>query len=181
MQIDDFGPGEVLRALVFAAERHRNQRRKDSERSPYINHPLDVVEILWRMGGVRDSATLVAAALHDTVEDTGTRPEEIEDLFGPEVRDLVLEVSDDKSLPKEERKRLQVEHAGHKSTQAKLIKLADKITNVRDMTRRPPVDWPEQRRREYFDWALAVVAGLRGACPPLEAEFDRILASRPAA
>lgn len=174
MQIEDTIPGEVFRALVFAAAKHRDQRRKDAERSPYINHPLEVVELLWRVGGVRDVVTLTAAALHDTVEDTGTRPEEIEALFGAAVRDLVLEVSDDKSLPKEVRKRLQVEHAAHKSTRAKMLKLADKITNVRDMLLKPPDDWPEQRRVEYVQWARDVVAGLRGANPALEAEFDRV-------
>jgi guanosine-3',5'-bis(diphosphate) 3'-pyrophosphohydrolase len=174
MQIDDSIPGEVFRALVFAASRHRNQRRKDAEHSPYINHPLDVVEILWRLGGVRDQVTLVAAALHDTVEDTATTPEEIEELFGRAVRDLVLEVTDDKSLPKDVRKRLQVEHAAHKSLRAKNLKLADKITNVRDIRARPPEDWPAERRVGYLQWAQAVVNGLRGANPALEAEFDRI-------
>ena len=175
MQIDDAIPGEVLHALVFAARRHRNQRRKDVEKSPYINHPLDVVEMLWRIGGVRDCVTLVAAALHDTVEDTGTLPEEIEAEFGPEVRAVVMEVTDDKSLPKEVRKQLQIEHAAHKSLRAKHVKLGDKITNVRDVIVSPPLDWPETRRTEYVLWAQAVVAGLRGANPALEAEFDRIV------
>jgi GTP diphosphokinase / guanosine-3',5'-bis(diphosphate) 3'-diphosphatase len=174
MQIDDSIPGMVLRGLVFAADRHRNQRRKDSEHSPYINHPLEVVEILWRIGEVRDAVTLTAAALHDTVEDTGTKPDEIEALFSADVRAVVLEVSDDKSLPKEVRKRLQVENAPHKSERAKLIKLADKITNVRDIITRPPQDWPEQRRLEYVAWARAVVAGMRDTNPALEAEFDRV-------
>jgi GTP diphosphokinase / guanosine-3',5'-bis(diphosphate) 3'-diphosphatase len=174
MEIDDSIPGEILKALVFAAERHRNQRRKDSDHSPYINHPLDVVDLLWRVGGVRDQVILVAAALHDTVEDTGTQPEEIETLFGHEVRDLVLEVSDDKSLPKDMRKRLQVEHAAQKSLRAKTLKLADKIANVRDIRTRPPADWPDDRRTGYVLWAREVVAGLRGANPSLEAEFDRI-------
>lgn len=181
MQIDDSVPGEVLRALLFAAEKHRNQTRKDIEKTPYINHPLAVVELLWRVGGVRDGATLAAAALHDTVEDTGTKPEEIEALFGPAVRALVLEVSDDKSLPKHVRKQLQVEHAAHKSHSAKLIKLGDKISNVRDVIISPPDDWPEERRRDYIAWASAVVAGLRGACPALEEEFDRVVAGRPQA
>jgi guanosine-3',5'-bis(diphosphate) 3'-pyrophosphohydrolase len=176
MQIDDSIPGEVFRALVFAANKHRNQRRKDSERSPYINHPLDVVEILWRVGGVRDEIILVAAALHDTVEDTGTKPDEIEGLFGRTVRELVLEVSDDKSLPKDVRKQLQVENAPHKSPQAKALKLADKITNVRDIRTRPPDDWTDERRADYIQWARDVVEGLRGTNPGLEAEFDQIAA-----
>jgi guanosine-3',5'-bis(diphosphate) 3'-pyrophosphohydrolase len=176
MQIDDSIPGEVFRALVFAASRHRNQRRKDSDHSPYINHPLDVVDLLWRLGGVRDPVTLVAAALHDTVEDTATTPDEIEILFGRDVRDLVLEVTDDKLLPKEVRKRLQVEHAAQKSLRAKTLKLADKITNVRDIRARPPEDWPDERRVVYVQWAQEVVNGLRGTNPALEAEFDRIAA-----
>lgn len=174
MQIDEAVTADVIRALVFAAARHRNQRRKDTERSPYINHLLDVVDLLWRVGGVRDKATLVAAALHDTVEDTGTTPEEIEAAFGREVRGLVLEVTDDKSLPKETRKRLQIEHAPHKTPRAKLIKLADKIANVRDIRAHPPEDWPVERRVEYVRWARAVVAGMRGTSAALEAEFDRV-------
>jgi guanosine-3',5'-bis(diphosphate) 3'-pyrophosphohydrolase len=175
MNIADTIPGEVLRALVFAAHKHRDQRRKDAERSPYINHPIEVVELLWRVGGVRDGVTLTAAALHDTVEDTGTHPDEIEAIFGIEVRDLVLEVSDDKALPKAERKRLQIEHAPHISARAKMLKLADKITNVRDVLARPPADWSQQRRVEYIRWAEDVVAGLRGTNPALEAEFDRLV------
>ena len=176
MQIDDSVPGEVLRALLFAAEKHRNQTRKDIEKTPYINHPLAVVELLWRVGGVRDGATLAAAALHDTVEDTGTHPAEIESEFGAEVLSIVLEVTDDKSLPKAERKRLQVENAPHKSQKAKLLKLADKICNVGDILRSPPADWSMQRRQEYLLWTEQVVAGLRGTHPDLECRYDELLA-----
>src|SRR5215204_3255095 len=117
----------LLKALKFSAEKHRNQRRKDREASPYINHPIDVVELLMRVGGVTDNDVLVAAILHDTVEDTATLPEEVEEHFGGRVRSLVLEVTDDKRLAKEERKRRQVSEAPHKSMGAKQIKLADKI------------------------------------------------------
>jgi guanosine-3',5'-bis(diphosphate) 3'-pyrophosphohydrolase len=110
------------------------------------------------------------------VEDTATTPDEIEILFGRDVRDLVLEVTDDKLLPKEVRKRLQVEHAAQKSLRAKTLKLADKITNVRDIRARPPEDWPDERRVVYVQWAQEVVNGLRGTNPALEAEFDRIAA-----
>jgi guanosine-3',5'-bis(diphosphate) 3'-pyrophosphohydrolase len=174
MLIDEAIPGDVLRALVFAAGCHSNQRRKDSSRSPYINHLLEVVNLLWNTGGVRDRATLIAAALHDTIEDTGTRPDEIEETFGRAVRDLVMEVTDDKSLAKEERKRLQIEHAAGISDGAKAIKLADKISNVRDVRMHPPEDWSEDRRRNYIHWAQAVVARIRGTNPALEAEFDRV-------
>lgn len=166
--------GTILQALVFAADRHRQQKRKDQE-TPYINHPLEVVELLWRVGGVRDTVTLTAAALHDTVEDTGTLPEELTAVFGEEICRVVMEVTDDKSLPKAERKRLQVEHSAHISHAAQQIKLADKICNLRDICTRPPVGWEAQRRTEYFHWAAAVAQGMRGANPALEAELDQLL------
>jgi guanosine-3',5'-bis(diphosphate) 3'-pyrophosphohydrolase len=165
-----------LKALRFAAQKHKNQRRKGSQKPPYINHPIEVAEMLWRIGGVHDRSTLIAALLHDTVEDTGTTPEEIRELFGEEVTGYVLEVTDDKSLPKEERKRLQVVNAAHKSPHAKEIKLADKISNVSEIANDPPSDWPFERRKEYLDWTERVVAGLRGQNPPLEARYDEALA-----
>jgi GTP diphosphokinase / guanosine-3',5'-bis(diphosphate) 3'-diphosphatase len=167
---------QFLSALRFAAEKHRDQRRKDTAHSPYINHPIAVAETLWRVGGVRDMVTLVAALLHDTVEDTGTSPDEISTRFGEEVRALVMEVTDDKSLPKARRKELQVETAPHKSPKARQIKLADKINNVVDITYTPPGDWSQERLREYLDWTERVVNGLRGPNPRLEAEYDRVLA-----
>ena len=166
--------GLVLQALVFAAHKHRDHRRKDPDHSPYINHLIEVTDLLYRVGGVRDTALLVAAVLHDTIEDTHTSPEEIRAAFGQQVLDLVLEVTDDKSLPKAERKRLQVEHAPNRSLAAKQLKLADKISNVRDILKSPPPDWPPERCQEYLDWARQVVAGLRGSNPALEAEFDAL-------
>lgn len=164
---------QVLAAASFAASRHRNQRRKGANGSPYVNHPIDVAHELAATGGVADLDVLLAALLHDTIEDTGTRPAEIEERFGPAVLRLVEEVSDDKTLPKAERKRLQVEHAASLSRGAKLIKLADKICNVREVTLDPPHDWSTVRRCEYLDWAAAVVAGLRGTNEELEHAFDR--------
>ena len=128
------------------------------------------------MGGVTDVVTLVAAVLHDTIEDTETTPAEIEGRFGPEVRAVVEEVTDDKSLPKEARKQLQVEHAPRASARAKLVKLADKICNAQDVVECPPAAWPVERRRAYLDWSEAVVAGCRGTCTPLERHFDTVLA-----
>ena len=165
--------GFLLEALSFSAERHRHQRRKDPAQSPYINHPIEVVYVLWKIGGVRDVNVLAAAVLHDTIEDTKTSPQEIADQFGKEVLGLVLEVTDDKSLPKAERKRLQVKNAPHKSLGAKLIKLADKICNVRDLGRSVPKDWSLQRCLEYLDWSDQVVAGCRGSSPGLEACYDQ--------
>jgi guanosine-3',5'-bis(diphosphate) 3'-pyrophosphohydrolase len=167
--------GVLLEAILFAALKHRDQRRKDAFASPYLNHPLQVAGLLWRLGGVRDEATLVAALLHDTVEDTATSPEEIEAKFGPVVKGLVLEVTDDKSLPGPRRKQLQVERARALSLPARLIKLADKITNLRDTIVSPPRNWSRQRVQEYVLWTERVVAGLRGTSLQLEAEYDRAL------
>src|SRR5512143_2634803 len=133
--------GLILKALRFSAEKHNDQRRKDAKASPYINHLIQVTETLWTIGEVRDVTLLVASILHDTIEDTATTQEEIRQNFGEEVLALVLEVTDDKSLPKQVRKQLQVEHAPHKSHNAKLLKLADKISNIQDIIRFPPRDW----------------------------------------
>ena len=169
----------ILRAAAFAAERHRDQRRKGKDASPYINHPLALANLLAHDCGERDATLLMAALLHDTVEDTGTTFAEIERLFGASVAAIVREVTDDKSLSKAERKRLQVEHAAHISRPAKLVKLADKICNLRDLGDSPPPDWTRQRLREYFDWAKAVVDRMRGTHPQLEALFDREYLRKP--
>jgi guanosine-3',5'-bis(diphosphate) 3'-pyrophosphohydrolase len=169
----------ILRAAAFAAERHRDQRRKGKDASPYINHPLGLANLLAGDCCERDATTLMAALLHDTVEDTGTSIEEIEQVFGREVAQVVLEVTDDKSLPKAERKRLQIEHAANLSRPAKLVKLADKICNLRDISSSAPADWSLQRVREYFDWAKQVVDRMRGTHPQLEALFDAAYARRP--
>lgn len=162
----------LIKAADFAALKHRRQRRKDAEASPYINHPLALARVLKVEAGVGDVEVLVAAILHDTVEDTETTVEELAAAFGPAVADIVVEVTDDKRLPKAERKRLQVEHAPHISTKAKLVKLADKICNLRDVVDAPPAHWPLERRRAYFEWAKAVIDGLRGVHPGLERIFD---------
>jgi guanosine-3',5'-bis(diphosphate) 3'-pyrophosphohydrolase len=168
----------ILDALQFAAEKHRDQRRKDAERSPYINHPIALARLLAD-AGVEDVEVLQAAILHDTIEDTQTTREELEQRFGSKVAGIVWEVTDDKALPKPERKRRQVEHAPHVSRGAALVKLADKISNVRDMAASPPAGWPLERRREYFDWARSVVDALPDVSPALKAEFDRAWAARP--
>lgn len=165
----------LLKALHFAADKHRDQRRKDEEASPYINHPIEVAELLTRVAGVTDVVTLQGAILHDTIEDTNTTPQELESVFGPEVRRVVEEMTDDTKLPKADRKRLQIEHAPHLSERAKHIKLADKIANVRSITEAPPAKWALARRKEYLDWTEQVIAGLRGSSPPLEKLYDELL------
>ncbi len=171
--------GVVLEALAFAAHKHRDQRRKDAAASPYINHPIALANVLVREGAVREPGVIAAALLHDTLEDTQTTPAELRAAFGERVARIVEEVTDDKSLPKAERKRLQVEHAAAISREAKLVKLADKICNLRDMSDHPPASWDLARRREYFDWAKAVIDRLRGEHPGLEAAFDAAYARRP--
>jgi len=171
----DDSVGLILKAIRFSAQKHNNQRRKDAKSSPYINHPIEVAETLWAVGNVRDEALLIAAILHDTIEDTDTSKEEIKTEFGEEVLNLVIEVTDDKSLPKETRKQLQVEHAPHKSERAKLLKIADKINNIRDIIKSPPEHWSLERRQEYLLWSERVVAGLRGVNPQLEKLYDEVL------
>jgi GTP diphosphokinase / guanosine-3',5'-bis(diphosphate) 3'-diphosphatase len=175
--IDTVNASMIFSALKFSADKHAKQRRKGPEDTPYINHPIEVAEILINVAAVSDTNTLVAALLHDTIEDTDTRQDELESLFGSSVLALVMECTDDKSLPKADRKRLQVEHAPHKSPQAKLIKIADKISNVRDIVKGPPVDWSFERIQEYLDWSECVVSGLRGENAELDELYDTSLKS----
>jgi guanosine-3',5'-bis(diphosphate) 3'-pyrophosphohydrolase len=174
-----FAMKPLIAAIAFAADKHRNQRRKDAEASPYINHPIALANLLANEAGIEDPRVLIAAVLHDTLEDTKTTEQELLRHFGKEVADIVREVSDDKSLPAAERKRLQVEHAPHISRRAKLVKLADKICNLRDITAAPPAGWTPTRKRAYFDWARDVVEGLRGVHPGLEHLFDEAYRARP--
>ena len=167
--------GLLLKAIQFSAQKHRDQRRKDLTRSPYINHPLDVVTLLWEVGHVRDATTLIAAILHDTIEDTQTTTDEIIEIFGLDVLSVVQEVTDDKSLHKQVRKRLQVEHAPHLSNRAKLIKLSDKCCNLRDVIQSPPSLWSIERRQRYVKWTSDVINGVRGTNPGLEAHYDNLL------
>ena len=169
----------LLKAIAFAAEKHRHQRRKDPEASPYINHPIDLANVLVQEGSVRDTTVLIAAILHDTLEDTQTTPEELAALFGGEVRNIVLEVTDNKKLKKHKRKELQVKHGPHLTRRARLVKLADKICNLRDVAVNPPARWPLKRQIEYFDWAKSVIDGMRGTHARLEALFDAVYALRP--
>jgi GTP diphosphokinase / guanosine-3',5'-bis(diphosphate) 3'-diphosphatase len=168
--------GRILKAVAFAAEKHRHQRRKDAAASPYINHPIALADVLANEGGITDAEVLCAALLHDTIEDTETTIEELRAAFGAAITGFVLEVTDDKDLAKDERKRLQIEHAPHISRQAKLVKLADKICNLRDILESPPADWDLARKQAYFDWAARVVAGLRGIHAGLESIFDGLVA-----
>lgn len=175
--MNDLDLGRLFRALVFAADKHQTQRRKNAAASPYINHPIAVASVLATEVAVVDEVTILAAVLHDTIEDTETTPEELGRLFGADVLAVVAEVTDDKTFPKEVRKQLQIAHAAGASPKAKLLKIADKICNVRDVTSDPPADWSTERRREYLDWSERVVAGCRGVDATLDAVFDAALAA----
>jgi (p)ppGpp synthase/HD superfamily hydrolase len=161
------------RALDFAARKHVHQRRKGELAEPYVNHLSDVARLLAAATNGEDITVVIAGLLHDTLEDTETTFGELAKEFSQEVAELVAEVTDDKSLSKAERKRLQIETAPHKSVRARLIKLADKTSNLHSLISSPPKDWSAERIRDYIDWAGKVVAGCRGVSPYLEAEFDR--------
>ena len=148
----------LLKTVNFAAEKHINQRRKNATKSPYINHPIGVANLLADVG-VRDLGVLQAALLHDTVEDTATTFAELELVFGKDVADLVREVTDDKSLPKDQRKREQVRHASQTTSRARLVKLADKLHNLSDILVVPP-PWTPERIQGYFVWSREVVRAL---------------------
>jgi GTP diphosphokinase / guanosine-3',5'-bis(diphosphate) 3'-diphosphatase len=170
---------QFLEVLAFSAHKHRSQRRKDRYASAYINHPIALAKVLHNEGGVTDPTTLCAAILHDTIEDTETTRKELAGKFGKDIAAIVAEVTDNKRLWKKTRKRLQEEHAPYLSRPAKLVKLADKICNLRDIRRTPPVGWSRKRKREYFEWAKRVVDGLRGANQALERAFDSEYRRRP--
>lgn len=165
---------KLLQAISFSAKKHRYQRRKGNDAEPYINHPLEVANLIANIGKVSNYEILMAAVLHDTVEDTETTAEELTELFGENVCKMVLEVTDDKSLPKQRRKELQIEHAPHLSIGAKHVKLADKISNVSDVLHNPP-DWSAETKANYIIWAGKVVDGLRGVNKDLEDYFDNLV------
>jgi len=169
----------LLHAIAFAADKHRMQRRKDVDASPYINHPIALANVLVNEGNVEDLVVVAAAILHDTIEDTETTAPELAAAFGAEIAGVVVEVTDDKTLSKQERKQAQIDHAHSLSHRAKIVKLADKICNLRDIASSPPIDWTLERRQEYFDWARKVVDGMRGAHAGLEELFDEVFKLRP--
>jgi len=171
----------ILKAIEYSAGRHRKQFRKGEDKTPYINHPIGVANLLAQVGE-HDPVLLSAAILHDVIEDTVENDkekkaliDEIRNEFGEDVLSLTLEVTDDKNLDKTERKRRQVTDAPHKSIRAKKLKIADKTMNLRDIYSDPPTWWNRQRIVDYHTWAEDVVAGLRGVNPQLEKIFDETL------
>jgi len=162
----------LARAYEFAARWHTDQRRKGIKAEPYINHLTEVALLVSESTDGADANLVLAAVLHDTIEDTKATFDDLLSAFGQDVAELVKEVTDDKLIHKAQRKRLQVEHAPHLSLRARAIKIADKTSNLRSMLHSPPADWPNERRRRYFAWAKAVVSAARGVNPAIEAAFD---------
>lgn len=169
----------VVRALGFAAEAHRTQMRKDHA-TPYINHPIRLLQLLVEVGRVTDPLVLAAAALHDVLEDCEVDFPEMEARFGTAVASVVLEVTDPPHADWQTRRAVQVERAAGLSLSARLVKLADKTVNLHDLIDAPPDGWTDARKASYFDWAKQVVAGMRGTHALLEAAFDEAFARRPA-
>lgn len=165
----------ILDAVIFAARKHQGHVRKDERASPYVTHPLAVARAIYQIGKIHDPIILIAAILHDIIEDTDTTDTEIQERFGEEILSTVLEVTDDKSQMKIIRKQQQVVHSPDLSYGAKIIKLADKLTNCQDILHTPPRDWSIKRRQEYIQWAADVIAQIRNTNPPLEAAFDEML------
>src|SRR5215207_5025529 len=163
----------VLKAADAAARWHVHQRRKGAAEEPYVNHLLEVASLVAEATDGKDPELVIAALLHDAIEDQEVPRGMIAEIWGEEVAQIVEEVTDDKSLPKDERKRKQINTAPKKSTRAKLIKLADKTSNLRAITASPSPEWSVKRRLEYVKWARDVVAGVRGTNEWLEAEFDK--------
>lgn len=166
----------VLKAARFASLKHVSQKRKGLAGEPYLNHLIEVAELVSLALPEPDTNVIAAALLHDTIEDTRTTRDELAQEFGEDIASLVAEVTDDKSLPKQERKRMQIEHAPHLSARAQTIKIADKISNLRGILFTPPEGWDLRRKREYFDWARRVVDACTAPNPFLKEEFARVAA-----
>ena len=168
---------QVLKAADTAARWHAHQRRKGSAQEPYINHLLEVAMLVADATGGTDTNLVIAALLHDAIEDCKVPKELIAETFGEDVASIVEEVTDDKNLAKEVRKAKQVETASTKSPRAKLLKLADKTSNLRAVATSPPADWSVQRKKDYVAWSGKVAEGLRGANQKLEEQFDQAAAA----
>ncbi|MFC0240053.1 HD domain-containing protein [Rhodopseudomonas telluris] len=166
----------VSRAADFAARRHAGTRRKGADKEPYVNHLAEVALLLTVATDGGDAPLTAAGWLHDTIEDTGVTRDDLASEFSDDVASLVVEVTDDKTLPKLERKRLQIEHAPHLTPRARMIKLADKTSNLRSLILSPPDDWERERLIDYLDWAEQVAAGCRGVNQRLEQLFDETAA-----
>ena len=162
----------IAQAFDFACRKHATQRRKGESEEPYVNHLAEVAKLVAESTGGEDVNLVIAALLHDTIEDQDVKREKIAALFGDDVASLVVEVTDNKQIDKADRKRLQVEHAAHISKRAQILKIADKTSNLRSIQFSSP-PWSVERKHRYFAWAKAVVDQARGTNAALEAAFDK--------
>jgi guanosine-3',5'-bis(diphosphate) 3'-pyrophosphohydrolase len=162
----------VSEAAELAARRHSGMSRKGRGNEPYINHLAEVANLLAAVTDGADAELVAAGWLHDTIEDTETTRHELAERFSERVADLVVECTDDMSLPKAERRHKQIEDGPHKSPDAKLIKIADKVSNIRARILSDPSVAERDDLIDYFDWAEKVVAGCRGGNATLDRTFD---------
>ena len=167
----------VSEAAELAARRHNGQTRKGRGEEPYINHLAEVANMLSAVTNGEDAELVAAGWLHDTIEDSETTHDELAQRFGLRVAGLVQECTDDMSLPKHERRRRQVADAPKKSDSAKLIKIADKISNIRARIFADPSAAQRAELADYLAWAEQVVANLRGGNARLDALFDEVVAN----
>ena len=178
---DEGRPSLYERAREYAVRKHAHQTRKDGAERPFITHPLRVVELLREVAGLDDPVLLAAAVLHDTLEDTNAKQEDLAELFGVEVAALVVELTDDKRLPRAVRKAAEIDDAKRLSPGAAAIRAADKIANSEDSLYHPPEGWGPERRLEYLEWCGRVISGCRDAPPALLAYFEKLLQGATAA
>ncbi|EFO18322.1 hypothetical protein LOAG_10172 [Loa loa] len=165
----------IIEAVDLAARRHRQQRRKDAAQTPYVNHPIGVAYILTSEGQITDTTTIIAAILHDIVEHTKTTDEEIRKMFGDEIADIVKECTMVRSMKREARMKSELEKASKLSHKAKLVQLADKLNNIRDIERGTPLGWTKQHVTEYIIFAKDLLSKIRGIHGPLESALDDII------
>jgi guanosine-3',5'-bis(diphosphate) 3'-pyrophosphohydrolase len=163
----------VIRAAYFAGEKHRLQRRSDVEQTPYINHPLELAHILTEEGGINCLDTICASLLHDTLEDTDTSSDELKKHFGDVIASIVMEVSNDMTLSSQQRRVYELEKVVSLSHKAKLVKIADKLANIRDVSTMPPMGWTREKKQDYFDFALEIINQIGSVSPRLHQIFLR--------
>lgn len=158
----------VFAALSFAAQRHRDAPRPGAD--PCLAHPIAVADAIVSIGGVTDAVVLCAALLHDVVNNTETPPQLLMDRFGREIADVVLDISDDRSLPEVQRRRVQVAYAPNLSGRARLVRLADMLCRLRRLAAVPRAE-----RAAEVAWVAQMVAGLGGMNTALETAADAAL------
>lgn len=168
---------KLLTALEFSAQYHSGQYRDGEDKIPYIIHPIGVCILVWESGTGATTDMLIAALLHDTLEDTDATAEEIENLFGPHVLRLVLDLTTDPKLSSKEAKQHQLDHAPYMHEQAKVVKLCDRLYNITDLLNSPPPTWSQEGKDAYIAHTEKLVKALEGAAPFIENEIANIVAA----